>query len=69
MNILLLPGASVRNKEWIEELSKAYEPFYDEVRVLHYLHWNNKDLEFDLVIFKPFNTLGLLMKFKKYISK
>jgi hypothetical protein len=48
MNILLLPGASVRNKEWIEELSKAYEPFYDEVRVLHYLHWNNKDLEFDL---------------------
>ena len=48
MNILLLPGAGAKNEKWIEEVSRAYEPYYDEVRVLHYLHWNNKDLDFDL---------------------
>jgi len=39
MNLLLLPGNSAGNKEWIDGLAEAFRDDFDEVVTIHYDHW------------------------------
>jgi len=39
MKLLLLPGNSKRNKEWIERVAEACAPFFDEVVCAAWSHW------------------------------
>jgi alpha/beta superfamily hydrolase len=39
MNILLLPGNSQGNKEWIDKLAEDFKDYFDEVGMVYWDHW------------------------------
>ncbi len=50
MNLLLLSGASVRNKKWIEEVEDSCKSHFDKTYVQNYQHWENQEIDFSLEI-------------------
>lgn len=48
MNLILLPGNSGMNNEWIEELSEAFTQDYETVEILKYLHWQTDESLIDI---------------------
>ncbi len=52
MNALVLPGMSVRHKEWARQVAEVLRPKFGEVRFLDYKHWDapgtQMDLEYEL---------------------
>lgn len=50
MNLLLLSGASVRNKKWIEEVEDSCKSHFDKTYVQNYQHWDNQEMDFSLEI-------------------
>lgn len=53
MNLILIPGNSKRNKEWLIAVQEAFSPDFDQSYRHDYLHWDNNndiinmDLEID----------------------
>lgn len=39
MNLLLLPGNSIDNKDWIDGFSRFVKGIFDQIEVVHYDHW------------------------------
>lgn len=39
MKLVLLSGNSIQNKEWIEEIKDSLNPYFDEVYLQDYKHW------------------------------
>lgn len=39
MNIILLPGNSPLNKEWIEKVGIIFKKLFDKVEIQYYKHW------------------------------
>lgn len=39
MNLILLPGNSPENKDWIDELRKLFQPDFETVWVQYWQHW------------------------------
>jgi len=39
MKAIFLPGNSLRNKEWVEELEKNLRILFDETKIQYYSHW------------------------------
>ena len=50
MDLVFLPGNSVRNKEWIAEVAKVLEGFFDSSKILSYKHWEDSEqlIDFDV---------------------
>ncbi|MBD3328910.1 hypothetical protein GF357_00230 [Candidatus Dojkabacteria bacterium] len=46
MNILLLPGNSPRNEEWIEEVSEKLRDEFQQHKILRYNHWLDDSQKF-----------------------
>jgi alpha/beta superfamily hydrolase len=40
VNILLLPGNSKSNKDWIDKLAEDFGKHFEEIKVFHWDHWN-----------------------------
>jgi hypothetical protein len=49
MNLLLLAGNSLRNKEWIHEVERQLSKHFDATLVHHYRHWQTEEdfIDFD----------------------
>ncbi len=43
MDLVLLPGNSLNNKQWIDEVKIALGPTFNKTRVLYYSHWQTGD--------------------------
>jgi len=41
MKLILLPGSSPRNKEWIEKVRDELGDLFDESLIMYYTHWNS----------------------------
>jgi hypothetical protein len=39
MELILLPGNSINNKEWIEKIESDLKEFFDKTYVSYYKHW------------------------------
>lgn len=39
MDLILLPGSSVHNKEWIEKVEVALRPYFESTKMQSYRHW------------------------------
>jgi hypothetical protein len=48
MNLLLLPGNSKRNKEWLSRVEKAVSSSFDLTHTHSYMHWDAKESDIDL---------------------
>jgi hypothetical protein len=48
MNLLLLPGGSKRNREWIAEVEKAFASLFGKTHAQNYSHWDTDENEVDL---------------------
>ncbi len=66
MNLLLLPGNSPKNKEWIDGLAEAFKDSFDEVKAVHYGHWmtgekiGNLEIEIDYSLYRDDSAFGLI---------
>jgi predicted alpha/beta hydrolase family esterase len=40
MKIFLLPGQSIKNREWIEEVEKEFKKEFSNTEIIYYTHWN-----------------------------
>lgn len=60
MNIVLLPGASVHNKEWIDSISSALNGSFRSIKVLYYLHWRTgkEKMDFSLELNRLISIIG-----------
>ena len=56
MELILLGGNSVSNKEWIEKVEKALSPLFSKTIIQYYKHWSNEGEPFD------FNEESLSLK-------
>lgn len=45
MRTLVLPGYSIKNKDWAYEVKNRLQGF--DVEVVEWLHWNNEKIKFD----------------------
>ena len=53
MEIVLLSGNSLNNREWIEMVKKEFESSFESSEILYYDHWNNgKTMDIDKEIGK-----------------
>lgn len=55
MNLILLPGNSSKNREWIDSVESVFSPKFDQVYTQYYDHWfgaeeNNEDALIDINI-------------------
>ena len=41
MDLILLAGNSIDNKEWIEEVESAFKPFFSLTQIQYYDHWQS----------------------------
>ena len=48
MDLLLLAGNSIHNKEWIHTVKKILSPLFKKSLVHEYAHWQNGELDIDL---------------------
>jgi hypothetical protein len=50
MKIFLLPGQSIRNKEWIEDVDKEFKKVFPNTEIIYYEHWSlgKKEANIDL---------------------
>lgn len=48
MNLLLLPGGSKRNKEWLQKVERNVQPAFERTHRHNYAHWENDESEIDL---------------------
>lgn len=48
MNLVLLAGNSLSNKNWIEEVAGAMEPLFEKITIHYYKHWETGDELIDL---------------------
>jgi len=48
MNLILLSGNSLRNREWIGRVEKTLEPLFEDTYVQQYEHWKTGDEIIDL---------------------
>lgn len=48
MDLVLLPGNSISNREWIEEVKTALEPNFNTSQIIYYDHWRTGDELIDL---------------------
>ncbi|MFS8159454.1 MAG: hypothetical protein ACMG6E_04415, partial [Candidatus Roizmanbacteria bacterium] len=48
MNVLLLPGKSHHNREWLLDLQKSLSNGFDEVEIIEYDQWARGDEDFDI---------------------
>lgn len=39
MNLILLSGESISNKDWIESVEKSLADLFDQTKILYYDHW------------------------------
>lgn len=68
MDIILLPGNSIKNKEWIEEVEQAIKPDFNATRIQYYEHWKDgrgwkesgRMIDFDLELEKCIGTVESL---------
>tara|TARA_B100001989_G_C24528031_1_gene459849 strand:+ start:1249 stop:1779 length:531 start_codon:yes stop_codon:yes gene_type:complete len=58
--LLVLPGNSLRNKEWGEGCALAYVDLFDEVVMQYYDHWDNEEnfISLDKELEKIKRTIG-----------
>ncbi len=61
MKIFLLPGQSIRNKEWIEEVESSVKGIFSDTKIQYYKHWTLGEKQTDI----PFET----EKFVKLINE
>lgn len=61
MKIFLLPGQSIRNKEWIEEVESRVKGIFSDSKIQYYKHWTLGEKQTDI----PFET----EKFVKLINE
>lgn len=47
MQILILPGYSSKNKEWVDETVKSLKTS-DTVRPFYWMHWTDENSKFDV---------------------
>lgn len=49
MNLILLAGNSISNKEWIEEVESSLKPLFTTTKIHYYKHWSTGDelIDFD----------------------
>lgn len=49
MDLILLSGESISNKDWIESVEKSIAGLFDETRILYYDHWQSgqPSIDFD----------------------
>lgn len=54
MNLIILPGNSIKNLEWSKKVEKALSPHFNEIKILHYRHWSSGEetinLEYELSV-------------------
>lgn len=74
MKIFLLPGQSIQNKEWIEEVEVEFKKEFPNTEVIYYEHWSlgekqaNIDLEVERLVEKINNCDGEYIVFAKSIG-
>lgn len=54
MNLILLAGNSISNKEWVEQVEKKLASLFGRTRILYYKHWETGSdmIDFDIEIGK-----------------
>ena len=70
VNLVLLPGNSANNKEWIEEIQRTIGPLFEHSTIQYYKHWETGasiiDLEEELsVLAKTVESIGEFTVFAK----
>jgi len=48
VNLVLLPGNSLSNKEWIEKISDILDCFFVKKKILYYKHWGSRENIIDI---------------------
>jgi len=48
MKAIFLPGNSIRNKEWVEELEKNLRGIFDKTEIQYYKHWKSEKEKVDV---------------------
>ncbi|MEI6237390.1 MAG: hypothetical protein WCP03_02210, partial [Candidatus Saccharibacteria bacterium] len=48
MNLLLFGGNSIRNKDWINQCAKEFQPLFKICKVHHYEHWQKQEDSIDI---------------------
>ena len=59
MDLVLLSGTSLKNKEWIEKVEYAVRENFDETRIQYYKHWETggDDIDFEYEFSKLADTV------------
>lgn len=65
VNALLLPGSSKRNKEWIGTVATELATHFQDIRIVHYQHWDTAAHEIDLSC-EVGSLAGMLSNFSPY---
>ncbi|MEA3356954.1 MAG: hypothetical protein U9Q67_00765 [Patescibacteria group bacterium] len=63
MDLVLLPGNSSQNKEWIDEVEQSLKPHFSKTYVQYYRHWSQDSGALDLD-----HELGVLQKSVKKLG-
>ena len=45
MKVFLLPGQSIGNKEWIEDVEKEFQKEFPNTEIIYYEHWSLEEKE------------------------
>lgn len=68
MNLILLPGNSAANREWIDEVERVFSPHFENVYTQYYDHWfvgdGNRILDLDAELEK---VVTQTEEFDKYV--
>lgn len=62
MDLILLPGTSSKNKEWIEEVSKRLSDLFSSTHIQYYDHWAKNSVKYSMDIKQELSKLKTLAK-------
>lgn len=48
MDLVLLPGNSIKNRPWIEDVEKSLSPYFQNSSIQYYKHWEKNEEMIDL---------------------
>ena len=57
MNLILLAGESLSNRDWIEQVEAKLRPYFEATNIQYYKHWKQKDAHINID-----RELGVLAK-------
>lgn len=65
MKLILLPGVSRKNKEWISEVDSSLKNLFSKTYVQEYLHWQKEmaDMDFELELERLVKKAGSLSNY------